>query len=146
MKPVSNNTDTTAVRIESSNQSTLTNVPEYKPVDTTLEEDTQLVDEFIKNPENKKKAGEIAFQIQQDFPNWFRVPQIVKKYKTSTIEASKKIEMLMLFKVCVGKVEKNQPLFKIDLTQKVQRNLILEEIAQKEGEILFLKEKLSSLD
>ena len=112
----------------------------------TLEEDKKLVEIFTKNPEMRKKAGEMAYQIAQEFPNWFKIPQLVKKYKTTTEEAAKKIEMLMLFHLCVGKVVKNVPLFKIDLSQKTQRTLILEEIAQKEGEILFLKEKLVKLD
>ena len=113
---------------------------------TTQEEDTKLVEAFVKDKENKKRAGEMAFQILTDFPNWFKVSQLVKKYKTSQEEVAKKLEMLMLFNLCVGKVVKNQGLFKIDLTQKVQRDLILQQISEKEGEILFLKEKLSKLD
>ncbi len=111
-----------------------------------IEKDKKAIETFLNHPENKKRAGEMAFQISKDFPNWFKVDQLVKKYKTTTTEAAKRVETLMLFKLCVGKVEKNKALFKIDLSQKVQRTLILEEIAQKEGEILFLKEKLSKLN
>ena len=88
----------------------------------------------------------MAFQILTDFPNWFKVSQLIKKYKTSQVDVAKKLEMLMLFNLCVGKVVKNQGTFKIDLSQKVQRDLLLQQIAEKEGEILFLKEKLSSLN
>lgn len=126
----------------------MTTVKNLNPVQntTSVEDDKKVVDEFVKNPENKKKAGEMAFQIKQDFPNWFKVSQLVKKYKVTTADVAKKLEMLMLFKMCVGKVTKGVGSFKIDLDQRVQRELILQEIAQKEGEILFLKEKLSTLD
>ena len=112
----------------------------------SLEEDKVTVKEFISNSENKKAAGAVAFQIQRAFPGWFKIPQLVKLFDTSTDQAAKQIEMLMLFNLCIGKVEKKVPSFKIDLDRKVQRSLLLEQIAEKEGDVLFLKKKLANLD
>ena len=111
-----------------------------------FEEDKITIAEFLANPDNKKAAAAIAFQIQKAFPGWFKMPRLVKLFDTSTDQAAKQIEMLMLFNLCIGKVEKKVPSFKIDLDRKVQRTLLLEQIAEKEGEILFLKKKLSDLD
>lgn len=108
--------------------------------------DKDIVEAFTKDPEMKKQANISAFAIQKEFTNWFSIQQLVKKFKTSVPEAAKQIEMLMLFNVCVGKVEKGKAFFKIDISQRAQRSLILEQIAEKEGEILFLKEKLGKLD
>lgn len=108
--------------------------------------DKEVLDAFIQNPEMKKQAGTLAFEIQKEFTNWFSIPQIVKKFQTETTEAAKKIEMLMLFNYCIGKVEKGKPFFKIDIDHRAQRRLIMEEIAEYEGKILFLKEKLGKLD
>ena len=113
---------------------------------SSFEEDKILLKDFLANKENKKAAGEVAFQIQKEFPGWFRVPQLVKLFNVTTDQVAKQIEVLMLFNFCVGKVEKKIPLFKIDLDRKVQRTLLLEQIAEKEGEVLFLKKKLSDLD
>lgn len=115
---------------------------------TTLENasDKEILDAFINNPEMKKQAGTLAFEIQKEFTNWFSIPQIVKKFQTETTEAAKKIEMLILFNYCIGKVEKGKPFFKIDIDHRAQRRLIMEEIAEYEGKILFLKEKLGKLD
>lgn len=110
------------------------------------EENKKIVDAFIKNPEMKKQAGILAFEIQKEFSNWFSIPQLIKKFKTNTVEAAKKIEMLMLFNYCIGKVEKGKPFFKIDIDHRAQRSLIMNEIAEYEGKILFLKEKLGKLD
>lgn len=111
-----------------------------------IEEDKKTVEEFLKNPEMKKQAGVLAFQIQKEFSNWFTVQQVTKKFQTDLPEASRRIEMLMLFNYCVGKVEKGKPFFKIDIDHRAQRQLILDEIAEYEGKILFLKEKLGKLD
>ena len=115
---------------------------------TSLEnaDDKEVLDAFIKNPEMKKQAGALAFEIQKEFTNWFSIPQVVKKFQTETAEAAKKIEMLMLFNYCIGKVEKGKPFFKIDIDHRAQRRLIMEEIAEHEGKILFLREKLGKLD
>lgn len=115
-------------------------------VNSQEEVDKKIVEEFVKNPEMKKQAGVLAFEIQKEFSNWFSVPQIVKKFKTDIPEASRKIEMLMLFNYCIGKVEKGKPFFKIDIDHRAQRSLIMEEIAEYEGKILVLKEKLGKLD
>lgn len=101
---------------------------------------------FIKDPENRQRAIQLAFQIQQELPHWFYIPKLVKTFKVDQPEAARQIEMLMLFKMCVGRVEKGKPLFKIDLDHKEQRRLILELIDQKKGEILFLQEKLAKLN
>jgi hypothetical protein len=112
----------------------------------SFEETKQEVDSFLNDPEHKKKAVEIAYQIKEQLPNWFTIPKVVKKFKTVTEEAAKKIEMLMLFNICIAKVEKDIPYFKIDLDHRTQRELLSKQIEEKEGEILFLKEKLSRLD
>lgn len=114
------------------------------PLETSS--DKEVLDAFINNPEMKKQAGTLAFEIQKEFTNWFSIPQIVKKFKTDTAEAAKKIEMLMLFNYCIGKVEKGKPFFRIDIDHRAQRRLIMDEIAEYEGKILFLKEKLGKLD
>ena len=109
-------------------------------------ENARTVEEFVNNKENKQKATTLAYQISQEYSNWFSVPQLLKKFKVTIPEAASQIEMLMLFNVCIGKVEKGKPYFKIDLTQKAQRQLILDEIAVSEGKVLFLKEKLAKLN
>lgn len=101
---------------------------------------------FLENKENKQRAANLAYQIKQELTNWFSIPQLIKKFKTTEAEAAKQIEMLMLFNVCIGKVEKNKPYFKIDLDQRTQRTLLMEEIAFHEGKISFLKEKLTKLN
>ncbi len=121
-----------------------TNVIEVKSEEIKTSE--KEVADFIKDPENRKRAINLAFQIQQELPHWFQVPKVVKTFKIDLPEAAKQIEMLMLFKMCVGRVEKGKPLFKIDLDHKEQRRLILESIEQKKGEILFLQEKLAKLN
>lgn len=110
------------------------------------EQDNSVVNEFINNKTNKEAALLSAHQIQKEFGNWFTVPQLIKKFKIDKPNAAAKIEMLMLFNICIGKVEKKIPYFKIDIDQRTQRKLISEEILIKEGEILFLKEKLSKLN
>lgn len=114
--------------------------------ESTLDSDKKVVDDFINDPENRKRFAQLAFQIQKEFTGWFTIPKIVKTFDTTTTESAKQIEMLMLLKYCVGKVEKSIPYFKIDMTLKVQRELLLEEIADHEGQIKFLKEKLSKLN
>ena len=108
--------------------------------------DDIILKEFIENKENKQKANILAYQINQEFSNWFSMPQLLKKFKVDLPTAANQIEMLMLFNVCIGKVEKNKPFFKIDLDQRAQRKLLLDEIAIYEGRVLFLKEKLSKLN
>lgn len=90
------------------------NKPQVTSVETRssqTEQDKKTVDEFLQNPEMKKQAGVLAFQIQKEFSNWFSVQQITKKFKTDLAEASRRIEMLMLFNYCIGKVEKGKPFF-----------------------------------
>lgn len=120
-----------------------TDVPESTSITT---EDKVTIEEFIANPDNKKAAAEVAFQIQKDYQGWFSIPKLIKRYKVSQEEMAKQIEVLMLFGLCVGKVKDNKPLFRIDLDNKVQRQILTGEISKKEKEIAFLKEKLSKLN
>lgn len=115
-------------------------------VKNEIASDEFIVNEFKTNPEVRKGSLDIAHDIKLSFPNWFTVNQIVKKFKEDVPSAARKIEVLMLLELCVGKVEKGKPLFKIDLDKKVQKILLKEKIAEKEGELLFLKEKLVNLN
>lgn len=111
-----------------------------------LKTNKALVEEFKTNPQVKDMANRLAFQISQEFPNWFTIPRLVKKFKVDTAEAARQIEMLMLFHLCVGKTEKNILYLRIDIAQKTRRELLLKQIEEKEGEISFLKQKLSELN
>mgnify|MGYP003402682236 FL=1 len=108
--------------------------------------DKEVVEQFLSNKENKILSAEIGQQIKEVFPNWFNVAKLVKKFKLSTAEAMQKIEILMMFNMCVGKVEKNIPYFRIDLDQRVQREILDRQIQAKEKEIAILKEKLTKLE
>lgn len=108
--------------------------------------DQEVVNEFLSNKENKILAAEMGQQIKKDFPNWFSVTKLVKKFKLTTAEAMQKIEILMMFNMCVGKVERNIPYFRIDLDQRVQREVLSRQIEEKEKELINLKEKLSKLE
>lgn len=108
--------------------------------------DKEVVEQFLSNKENKILSAEIGQQIKEVFPNWFNVAKLVKKFKLSTAEAMQKIEILMMFNMCVGKVEKNIPYFRIDLDQRVQREILDRQIQAKEKEIAILKEKLAKLE
>lgn len=111
-----------------------------------LAEDKRVVDEFKSNPENRKRATELAFSIQNELKGWFTVADVLKIFNINQEEAAKQLEMLLIMNICVAKVKKSVPYFKIDLDNRTQRQLLLDEIAVKEGEIAFLKEKLVKLD
>jgi hypothetical protein len=111
-----------------------------------LEAEKRDIEAFLKNPENKLQMAKSAKLIQESYSNWFSVPQIVKIFKVTTAEAAKKLEMLMLFNMCVGKVDKGKPFFKIDINQRTQRTLLIEEIAETEAKLAILKEKLVNLN
>lgn len=114
-------------------------------IDQILAQNKAVVDAFVNDPIKRSGAVELAYQIQRDFPEWFTVTSTLLFYKTSQAEMAAKIELLMLFNLCTGKVEDNVPYFHIDIDHKIMRQLIKDEIAVKEGEVLFLKEKLSKL-
>ncbi len=118
-----------------------------KQIDNLVkDEEKKTIESFLSNKENKQKAAEIAHQIQSHFSGWFTIPRIVEKFEVETLEAAKRVEALMMFDMCVGKVEKNIAMFKIDLDHKTQRELLLEEIKETKAKLSSLLEKLSFLD
>ncbi len=107
-----------------------------------FKKDKKAVEAFTTDELNLKKAQELAYQINQSIPGWFKVIDVVKKFKVSQPVAAKKLEFLILFKLCATKVKNNVLYLKIDLNQNAQRELLRKEIAMKEVELIALKEKL----
>lgn len=83
-----------------------------------LKKDKKVIEEFKTDPEKREIALVLAHQIQKEFTGWFTIPKLIEVFSVDTVEASKKLEMLMLLNFCVGKVEKRIPYFKIDLDLK----------------------------
>ena len=108
--------------------------------------DKKTVEKFTTDELNLKKAQELAHQIKQVFPDWFKVIDIVKKFKVSQPVAAKKLEFLILFKLCATKVKNNILYLKIDLNQNIQCALLRKEIVLKKTELRTLEEKLIKLE
>lgn len=111
-----------------------------------LKENEKTVKEFIGNSENRIKAGEAAFRIQQEFIGWFTIDELIEKFDMDKQTINIQLNMLMLFNMCIGRVKSSIPSFKIDLSKRVQRSLISEQISDYETKIKLLKEKLVKLD
>jgi hypothetical protein len=114
--------------------------------DWKFKKDKKAVESFTSDELNLKKAQELAYQIQQSIPGWFKVIDIVKKFKVSQPVAAEKLEFLILFKLCATKVKNNVLYLKIDVNQNVQRDLLRREVALREVDLAALKEKLAALE
>lgn len=113
----------------------------------SLEEDKKVVEDFLSNPENKKMAIELANQIRIEVgEGWFQAKSLIKKYKCTIEEAKAKFVVLGAFNLCAYKEEKGVQWYRIDLSQKIQRDLIVQEIQFHEVQISILKEKLTKLN
>lgn len=118
-----------------------------EPTESSLEQDKKVVEEFLANPENKKMAIELANQIKKEVgEDWFQAKKLIKKFKCTVEEAKAKFVVLGAFNLCAYKEEKGLQWYKIDLSQKIQRDLLVQEIQFHEVQISILKEKLTKLN
>lgn len=116
-------------------------------VDDAPKTDEQVVRDFISNPENREMAINLASQIKKEMgDNWFSVSKFLKTFKSSSEEAKAKFIVLGAFNLVAYKEEKNKQFYKIDMDQRTQRIVLLNDIAFHEAQIKILKQKLSKLD
>jgi len=110
--------------------------------------DIETANNFVKDPENRKMAVALANQIQKELgTEWFQAKKLNKVFKGGTEDQIKaKLVVLGMFKLAAYKEEKGQQFYKIDIDQKTQRGLILQEIEFHKAQIEILQEKLVALN
>lgn len=107
----------------------------------------EQLDAFLKNPENKKNAARLAFQVQEEVgQEWFGASRLTKLFKVTKEEVKIRLSTLLAFELAVYKNEKGQKLYKIDINHKEQRSILSQEIEFHQQQIKLLNEKIAKLD
>lgn len=80
----------------------------------SLENDAKLVKEFVEDKKNEIQAKTIAEGLKRDFPHWFTIKQVVRKYHVEPNGVVAQLQMLGLFKLCTSRENtKGEASFKI---------------------------------
>lgn len=112
-----------------------------------IEQDKKLVQDFRSNPDNKKMAVELAHHLMKQVGSgWVNSTKLMKVFNDTEETLYAKITILAIFKLCAYKEVKGKQLYKIDIDQKTQRVLILQEIEFHKAQIEILTEKLTGLN
>jgi hypothetical protein len=116
-------------------------------IEKTSDQIKAELDAFLADPEKKKEAIQLAHQILTAKGNkWFTTKQLVQSFRISEEAAKIRLLTLTAFGLAAFKTKGDKRLYKIDLDQRTQRQLITEDIAFHEGQIVKLKEKLVRLN
>lgn len=79
-----------------------------------LKDDAQLVKDFVNDKKQRERAVKVAEGLKRDFPHWFTVKQVIKKYNVEPNGVIVQLQTLSLFKLCTSKSNsKNEATFKI---------------------------------
>lgn len=111
-----------------------------------LKSDAEVVSDFINEGKNRTKAVLVAQGIKEDFPHWFTVKQLYKKYDTEPDAIVAQLQMLSLFQLCVSKPNtKNEASFKITLSKDDRIEVLEKKFRENTEENALIAKELKEL-
>ena len=86
--------------------------------------------EFLADETNINNARMLACQLKEVISkNWFTLERYIKKVRGTREEAITRLAALQHFGFCLNKIERNQPMFKINFDPRVEIEMVEQELS-----------------
>lgn len=102
--------------------------------------------EFLADETNINNARMLACQLKEVVSkNWFTLEKYIKNVKGTREEAITRLAALQHFGFCLNKIERNQPMFKINFDPRVEIEMVEQELSGLELRKKILSRKREEL-